>query len=1042
MSIAQHVVRRPVLGLVIFCLVAIVALYLLSGIAIDMFPEVNMPILTVTTSYAGAGPETVEKAVTKLLESQLVNLSRLSNISSVSSGGSSTITLEFDYGSDLDAKANDVRDRIDLVRNRLPNDASSPLIRQYDPNSTPILRIAVQGDSNRTPNELRRIAVDSVQNRLEQIDGVASTNVMGGREQLVKVEISQNRLEAYGLTITGIAGTLAAQNIELGAGTIVDGAKNYSIRTTGEYRTVEDIAETVIARRGDSDIRLIDLGTVTFAYPDETSAVYINGEDGVYIGVTQQSGTNSVAVAEKVYAKLDEIQSLLPTGVRLDIVRDNTTQTRDMINELLNSALMGAVLAMGILLIFLRNIKSTVIIGISIPFSILITLLVMNLVGLTLNMLTMAGLILGVGMIVDSSIVILENIFKYRERGAKPDMAAILGSHEVMSAIVSSTLTTLCVFVPIFLFKNRLGIMGELFQGLSFTIGISLASSLLIAIFLVPILTGTYLPLQTRKQKPVKNRTLAAIDNVIDKAINSITKGYVRLLSIVVKHRLITVVLVCAAFAGSVLAIPRLSIIMIPPMNEDRVGLNVELPPGTRYEDTRAVMMQLQEIALDEIKGASAIVVNAGSTGASVNNSAANRGELQIGLNMTDLAADTSAQVMRKLRAHFNDFPGATFSFGQGMARILAGGSDIDIALRIDDIGEGLTIAQEITDLIKTQVPELAEVSIDITEGLPQVEVVIDRKRAYNLGVTIAAAAREIAAAMNGVTATTFRQGGNEYSVMLELRKEDREKILDLEYVFVASNTGKLVSLSNFARMEKGTGPVSIRRENQSRIIHITGNVVEGRRINAVEQKIKELIKNNFILPEGMIITYEGQWQEITENIRTFVLIITLAVLLVFGVMAGQYESFKDPLINLCTIPLMLIGVVVIYLITGQDLSMVSLVGIVMLAGIVVNNGIILVDYTNLLVGRGIPVRQACIEAGESRLRPVLMTTLTTILGIIPMAFFPGKSAKMIQPIGLTVAGGLMSSTLITLFFIPVLYSLINEHRHIKKAINIQKEAA
>jgi HAE1 family hydrophobic/amphiphilic exporter-1 len=377
------------------------------------------------------------------------------------------------------------------------------------------------------------------------------------------------------------------------------------------------------------------------------------------------------------------------------------------------------------------------------------------------------------------------------------------------------------------------------------------------------------------------------------------------------------------------------------------------------------------------------------------------------------------------------------------MARMLAGGSDIDLALRIDEIDEGLAAAQGIMDLIKTHIPELTEISIDMTEGLPQVEVVIDRERAYNLGVTIAGAAREIAATMNGVTATTFRQSGGEYAVLLELREEDREKLPDLEHIFVASTTGKLVPLSNFARLEKGTGPVNIRRENQSRIIHITGNVIEGRQINKVEQKIKEVIGNNFILPEGVSLTYEGQWREITENIRTFVLIITLAVLLVFGVMAGQYESFKDPLINLCTIPLMLIGVVGIYLVTEQDLSMVSLVGIVMLAGIVVNNGIVLVDYTNLLVGRGVPVRQACVEAGESRLRPVLMTTLTTILGLIPMAFFPGKSAKMIQPIGLTVAGGLVSSTLMTLFFIPVLYSLINERRHhSKNAVNIRKEAA
>jgi HAE1 family hydrophobic/amphiphilic exporter-1 len=1037
MSLASQVVKRPVLCVVVFGLIAIVALYLVPGLAIDMFPEIDMPILMVNTSYEGAGPETVEKAVTRPLESQLVNLGGLASMTSSSSEGSSSIVLEFNYGTNLDAKTNDIRDRIDRVRRRLPDEADSPSIMQFDPNSMPILRIAVEG--RRTQNELRRVAVDTIQDRLEQIDGVASTNVMGGGEQLVRVELSQNRLEAYGLTITGIAGTLAAQNLELGAGSIVDGTKNYSIRTSGEYRSLSDIAETVITQRSGADIRLLDLGTVTLAYPDETSTVYINGESGVYVGVTKQSGTNSAAVAEKVYAKLDEIQALLPAGVSLEITQDNTTQIRDMIDELVNSALLGAILAMGVLLLFLRNIKSTIIIGISIPFSILVTLLIMNIVGLTLNMLTMAGLILGVGMIVDCSIVILENIFKYRERGTKPDIAAVLGSQEVMSSIFSSTLTTLCVFVPVLLFKNRLGMQGELFQGLIFTVGISLASSLFIAIFLVPVLAGKYLILQTRKQKPLKNKTLSAIDRAIDRAIDGLTGSYSRLLSLAIKHRLITVVFVSAAFAGSLLALPKLGMVMMQSMNEDSVSLNVELPLGTKYEDTLAVMLQLQEIALAEINGAKNIIVNVGSSGRSMGGSGSNRGELQVGLNMDDPAADTSAQVMAKLRAHFNDFPNAALSFGQGRARQLSGGSDIDLALRIDDIDEGLAAAQEIVELVKANAPELTELSIDLTEGLPQVEVVIDRQRAYNLGLTVKGVANEIAAAMNGLSATTFRQSGSEYSVSLELRDEDRAKLPDLERIFASSSTGNLIPLSNFATLEKGLGPVSISRENQSRIIHITGNVVEGQRINEVEAKIKDLINNNYLLPEGMSLSYEGQWQEITETTGIFVPIITLAILLVFGVMAGQYESFKDPLINLCTIPLMLIGVVGIYLITGQNLSVISLVGIVMLAGIVVNNGIILVDYTNLLVGRGIPVRQACIQAGESRLRPVLMTTLTTILGLIPMSFFPGKSSTMIQPIGLTIAGGLVSSTVITLIFIPVMYSLVNGGRH-KKDENTPRE--
>jgi len=1018
MSVAQEIVKRPVLGLVIFGLVAIIALFLVSSIPIDMFPEMDTPFLMLMTTYGGAAPETVEKSVTRLLESQLVNVSGLENITSTSSEGRSQIFMEFKFGTNLEAKVNDIRDRLDRVKRSLPDEADTPLIMQMDPNSMPIMRIAVQGGSNRSKNELQAIATDSILDRLEQVDGVATTEVVGGVTQQVRVEISQNRLEAYGLTITGVAGTLAAQNLELGAGSIVDGSKNYSIRTTGEYRSVQDIAETVIARMNNADIRLMDIGEVSLGYPKETSAAYINGENGIFVSVTKQSGSNSVAVANNVYTKLDEVRSLLPADIGLEIIQDNTTQIRDMINELLNSAVMGAALAMGILFLFLRNIKSTVIIGISIPFSILVTLLMMNLTGLTLNMLTLAGLILGIGMIVDCSIVILENIFKFRERGTKSDISAILGSQEVMSSIVSGTLTTLCVFVPIIFFKNDLGFIGIMIQDLIITIGVSLSASLLIAIFLVPILAGKYLPLYTRAQKPLRNKVLKKIDETVENGIQSMTRGYSRILSLAVKHRLITTILVVAAFASSVITLTRMRIVMMPQMNEDSININVQPPQGSLYEDIEATMLQIQGIAMAEINGIKSIVTQVRQSGNS---------SISITLDMAIPGADTSEQATRKLRPRFSDFPNEQITFGRG--RMNFGGSDIDLALRINDIDPGLAAAQEIRELLEEKVPELVEVSIDMTEALPQVEVYIDRNRAYNLGLSVSTIAREIAAATNGVTATTFRYEGDEYSVVLELREEDREKVPDLGRIFIASNTGNLIPVSNFASLEKGLGPVSIRRENQSRIIHITGTLAQSDRVFEVEEKIKGILDTEYLLPEGLFLSYEGQSREINENLSTFISIIILAIILVFGVMAGVYESFKDPFINLFTIPLMLIGVVGIYFIAGQVISMLTMVGLVMLIGIVVNNGIILVDYTNLLVGRGIPVRQACVEAGESRLRPVLMTTLTTILGLIPLAFFPGKSAAFIQPIGLTVIGGLSSSTFITLFFIPVLYSIFNERR-------------
>jgi HAE1 family hydrophobic/amphiphilic exporter-1 len=704
--------------------------------------------------------------------------------------------------------------------------------------------------------------------------------------------------------------------------------------------------------------------------------------------------------------------------VGLEVIEDTTTMTRDMINGLVESALFGAILAMSILFLFLRSVKSTIIIGVSIPFSFLVTLLMMNLLNLTLNLLTMTGLILGLGLVVDCSIVILENIFKYRERGAKPAIAAILGSREVMTSIISSTLTTLCVFVPIILFINDLGEIGLLVKDLIITVGISLSSSLFIAIFLVPILASKYLTLYTRTQKPLRMKVLKTLDDFFENGFRLLTKGYGRLLSVAVGHRFLTTLLVIAAFVSSVLTMTKMQITLNPDIIEDTVYLNVTLPQGTLYEDTKATLLQIQEIAIAGINGMKSITANIGQSSGFIT--------IALDLNIPEASAE---EAKNRLRSRFGDFPNAEFTIYDNSG--LSGGPDIGLALRINDIDTGLAADREIKELLEERVPELIEVSIDANEGLPQVEVVIDRNRAYNLGLSVSAIAGEIAAALNGVPATTFRSAGNEYSVVLELREEDREKLPDLGRIFVASNTGNLIPLSNFATLEKSLGPVSINKQNQAQTIHITGtfasrSAADRAMAREVEGRIREILDTEFLFPEGLFIDYEGLVGELDEIIKPFIIVIILAIILVFGTMAGVYESFKDPFINIFSIPLVLIGIVAIYSITGHTMNLFTMVGLVMLVGIVTNNGIILVDYTNLLVGRGVPVRQACIEAGESRLRPVLMTALTTIFGLTPLAFFPSASGVYTQDIGLTVIGGLVSSTFITLFFIPVLYSALN----------------
>lgn len=1024
MSVAKKVVERPVLVAIVFALIMIVALYTLSGIALDLMPDMEMPMLMVGCSYSNAGPESVEKSVTETLESALINVSGLKSIYSTSYEGYSIVRLEFNYGVDMDEATNDIRDKLDRIRSALPDDADSPLIFKFNVDDMPIMRIALRGP--RTAEDLKEIAEDYVEPRLEQVDGIAQADVSGGRDKIVRVELSQNRLEAFGLTITGIASTLRTENIELGGGSIGEGTKDYLIRTMGEYKSVDEIADTVVASLNGHDVKLSDLGRVFLGYKDASSIVRINGQPGVYVELTKQSGSNTVKAADGVYKKIEEIQKLLPKDVTLTILSDDTETIRSTISNLVSSAVEGALLAMLILFIFLRNIKSTLIIGVSIPFSILVTLLAMYFADITLNMMTMTGLILGVGMIVDASIVILENIYQYRERGAKPTIAATLGTQEMMSSIVAGNLTTIVVFVPVLFFKSDLGMLGQFFSDIIFTIVISLLSSLFVAVFLVPVLASSYLKLVTRTEKPLKNPTLRALDDKVAGLLKALDKAYERGLRLALAHRPTAVIIVVGLFALSLALLPRMNINLMPMMEDDSVTLRVSMPIGTNLKETAVVMERFQRIADDELKGVKNLVLRVGG-GGMFGSSSSYAGRLSIYLPDFKDRVDDAEAIKAKLRAHFDEFPNASCSFSMGRMRQMTG-ADIDVVIRTQDLDSGLAMAHTLVDLFKEKLPGLEDVDMDITEGLPQVEIEIDRDRAYSFGVSVSSIANEIDASIDGVTATVYREAGDEYNVVLMLQEEDRSQVLDLERIYVRG-TGGRVALANFATVKKGTGPVSINRENQSRIIHVSAGIATNRRAGDVENDIKTIVSDNVVIPEGITLAYEGSWKDVMEIGRIFLLILTMALLLVFGVMAGQYESFKDPFINMFTIPLLLIGVVGIYAISGQPLTMFTAMGVVMLVGIVVNNGIILVDYTNLLVNRGVPVREACITGGASRLRPVLMTTLTTLLGLMPMAFTKGENASMLQPIGLTVLGGLTSATFITLFFIPVMYSFFNERR-------------
>ncbi len=1037
MSVSKKVMEHPVLTICVFALIAIVAFFTLGNMQIDLMPDMDMPVAMVMTSYDNAGPESVEKSVTEVLESGLISVSNLKEMTSESSEGSSLIRLEFNYGTNIDTAINDIRDKLDMVKGSLPDDADSPQIFKFDSSAMPVMTLALNG--NRSADELRKLADDEVSDRLEQTAGIAQANVRGGRESIVRIELSQNRLDAYDLTLSSVVSTLASQNIEVGGGSVYEGTRKYMVRTTGEFSSIDEINDTVVGTVNGYDVKLSDIGEAYMGYKDQTSEVFINGLPGVYISLQKQSGSNTVNVANAVYKKIEEIQQILPEGVHLDIISDDSTEVRDTLNSLVESILEGFVLAVLVLFLFLRSVKSTIIMAISIPFSVLITVLVMVAGGITLNMITMTGLILGVGMVVDASVVVLENIYSYRIRGTSARVSAEIGTQEVMSSVISGNLTTICVFIPFFVYKSQLDMLGELFTTLMVVIIIALLSSLFVAMFLVPVLAGKFLPVDNRSETPIKNPFLKKCDSAIEGAIDFVRDKYRAALRVALHHRFATVLISFTILASSLLLFSHLRVSFMSNYNDTEVGLNVELPLGTKLSETKSVLEQFYEIAKDEVKGYENIIVSVGSSsGMALSSDTSYKGSISITLPDASKQIDSAESVKAKLRRHFEDFPTATFTFDDGKMQQMTG-SDIDIALSGNSLEKLLETGKEIQELIKQKVPEVTEPELDIEEGLPQVEIKIDRARASSFGISVSSIANEINYSINGKTATTYRADGDDYDVVVLLCDQDRSDIPDLEKIFVNGTSGRY-AVSNFAQVVRGTGPVSINREDKTRTVHLTAGITQGSSAGEVENEIKEAIANNMVISEDINVSYEGSWKDTMDTMKILMIVVILAVVLVFGVMAGTYESFKDPFINMFTLPFLIVGVVAIHLITGQSFSMVSMLGVVMLVGIVVNNGIILVDQTNLLVHRGTPLLEACESAGASRLRPVLMTTLTTILGMIPMAFFGDANSSMTQPIGLCIIGGLTSSTLVTLFIIPVLYSLFNQKQDRRQKTEIPAE--
>jgi HAE1 family hydrophobic/amphiphilic exporter-1 len=1033
MKITDLSVKRPVTVVIICLALAVLGVFSLGRLAIDMIPDISFPVIVIYTSYPGVSPEEVEENLTKTIENAAASASRVEKISSTSSEGSSLVIVEYQWGTDLADASNDLRERLDLIRDYIPDEATQPVLFKFDPSMAPIMVLSVEG--RRDMASLRYIAENTVKTNLEQIDGVASVAVSGGIQRQINVDLDRSLLASYGLTIDQVVNLLRAENLNVTGGSVVEGARKYSLRTIGKFSSPEAIRAVVVGSRGGKAIRVEDVGEVYRGAVDEESEVLLNSNPTIILRVQKQSGTNTVQIAGRVRERLERLRQSLPPDIHLVELFTSSDFISKAISNVWQSALLGGLLAIAILFLFLRNIPTTLIIGVSIPLSIIITIIAMYFANLTLNMLSLGGLALGIGMLVDNSIVIIENIFRYRESGVKPVEAARHGALEMSNAIMASTLTTVAVFLPLVLFIR--GLARELFRDLAFTVTFSLLASLMVALTVVPMLSSRIRAVRVRQ----KSNTLLNVEEELEARgpiLRFVDRVYRAALRWTIHHRWLVLVGITALFAVSLAMIPRVGVELIPQTDQGDINLSITTAVGSDLDTTRATVDKIYRIIEENVPEKKRALINVGSSGMLFSTGGSNTASIRLALVDADKRSRTDKQVTEALRPLLAQVPGATVRFTSGFGPMSGGGATtggLTVSIRGYDLEKGKVLAEQVKKVMDS-VDTVKDARISREEGLPEYRIRVDRNRAAQYGLTAAQVGTTIKRAFEGEAVAKVLEEGNEVDVRVRFRPEDRLSSRDLDLISISTPTGGSVPLTDLLRVDRGYGPVSIQREGQQRVINIDAQVLGD--VRSAVARIKTGV-DRLVIPPGFAIIYGGSWEDIQKTIKDLVMVLALSIILVYFIMAAQFESFRDPFIILFTLPTAFIGVIWMHLATGTIFSAFSGIGVLVLVGIVVNNGIILVDYANMLRKRGYELDRGVLAAGRTRLRPILMTVLTTILGLVPMAFFRGSGSELNRGLGLTVIGGLTLSTLFTLFLVPLLYHLFESGRERRKRRKLEE---
>ena len=1021
MSIPRIAIERPVTMFMISGVIILLGGISLSRLPVDLMPDVQMPTITVRVNYTGVGPLEMEELVTRPIEQAVSAVAGLERVDSTSSEGNANIRLNFSWGIDLSEAADEVRTRLDRVRGRLPEDADPPTVFKFDSTSMPIMGIGVQGDFD--PVTLRELAQNDLSPRLERVAGVAAVTINGGLRRQIRVDLSREKLTALNLSPDRVIQILRTENQNIPLGEINDADRTLLLRSPGQFTNIEEIRNIVVMTRDGVPVYMRDIAEVRDTTEDRRSFMRINGVNGIRMQVTKQSGTNTVQIAEGVKREVERINAEVD-GVQLEVLDDQSRFIQRAIHSVTEHAFIGGFLVVLIIYLFLRDLKSTAIICTSIPVSVIGTFALLYFGGYTLNTLTFGGLALGIGMIVDAAIVVLENTYRHLEMGKDRMQAAIDGSEEVWSAILASTLTHIAVFVPM-LFLT--GVSSIMFGQLAAVVSFSLAMSLLVAVTIVPVLCSRLLdpPHVAHNKKGV----FGAFNRRVDGWLNNLDEFYARMLHLALAHRPTVFATGFILFGAAMVLLRGIGFEFQPQTDEGEVRVDAELGVGSRIELTEAVMLGLEERIRQAVPEAVRLITQAGG-GGGFGNSSMHRGNIDILLVPRDERSRSNEEISMALRRELNDIPGVVVrarpSGGQQMRGMGGGGQDGRLSIEIlgHDLETSKNIAQDLKTLLDST-PGIADSRLQREEGRPELAVRVDRDKAALLGLTVTGVANTIRTNVAGTQAAMFRDAGNEYPIIVRLRESDREEVAEVGDVLLSTPSGQVLPAKNVMVIDRGTGPVSIERKNQERVQRVNAEteVTLSEAVEAVQARLNEIQ-----VPRDFAVGFGNEVEEQAKSFRELQLVLILAIVLVYTVMASQYESLRDPFIIIFSIPLAAIGVVGMLMITGTPFSMQAYIGVIMLAGIVVSNAILLVDYTNTLRHRDKMELRAAIElAGRHRLRPILMTSLCTALGLVPMALGIGEGAELQAPLARVVIGGLMTSTIITLVFVPAMYTLFEE---------------